>query len=210
MSRGQLAGAIGFFALFVLLAVLIRTNWTPLTHLDLRIANDLHDSVVRHRGQFPVWRDISAVLSPDVLRIASVVAAVVVFLVRREVWAPLVLAVSVLGTVALSSLTKLIVDRDRPHFTDPVAHAAGQAYPSGHALTSFVAVLALLAICPPRVRRLALAPAVLVIAAVGFSRLILGVHYLSDVVGGWLLGAAWVCLVLLLLRRLRLAARVRP
>jgi undecaprenyl-diphosphatase len=194
---------------FVLIAVLIRIDWTPLTHLDARLARDLHSVALDHPGQVTGWRDVSAVLSPTVLRIAAVVAAAVVFLIRREVWAPVVLLVSVLGTLLLSPLTKVLIDRDRPHFAHPVAHAAGQSYPSGHALTSFVMVAAVLVLCPPRTRRIALAPAVLVVAAVGFSRLILGVHYLSDVVGGWLLGAGWVCVVLLVLRRSALAARVR-
>jgi undecaprenyl-diphosphatase len=179
--------------------VLVRVDWTPLTHLDLHVAAHLHSYVLAHRGQLTVWRDISTVLSPGVLRIAAVVAAAVLFLIRREWVAPLVLGISVLGTLVLSSATKVLVDRDRPHFADPVAHAAGQSYPSGHALTSFVAVLAVLVVCPPRARRIAAAPALLVIAAVGFSRLILGVHYLSDVVGGWLLGAAWLCVLLLAL-----------
>ena len=188
-------------AAFVLIAVLIRVNWTPLTHLDQRIARDLHSVALDHPGQTTGWRYLSDVLSPTVLRIASVVAAVVLFLVRREWTVPLTLALSVLGTLLLSSATKLLINRDRPHLAHPVAHAAGQSYPSGHALTSFVTVAAILVVCPPRARRVAVGPAVLVIAAVGFSRLFLGVHYLSDVVGGWLLGAAWLCVVVLLLRR---------
>jgi undecaprenyl-diphosphatase len=201
---------VSSLALFILLAVLIRVNWTPLTHLDQHVAAHLHRYLLAHGGQLTIWRDISAVLSPGVLRIAAVVAAAVLFLVRREWDAPLVLAISVLGTLVLSSLTKVLVDRDRPHFAAPVARAAGQSYPSGHALTSFVTVVAILVVCPPGARRIAAAPAALVIAAVGFSRLILGVHYLSDVVGAWLLGVAWICVVVLVLRHSRIAARVRP
>ena len=208
-KTAELPWAIGTFALFVLIAVLIRTGGTPLTSFDLRVAHGLHRYVLAHRDQVAGWRDVSVVLSPAVLRIAAVVAAVVVFLLRREAWAALVLMVPVLGTLLLSPATKLLVDRDRPQLAHPVAHAAGQSYPSGHALTSFVAAAAVLVLCPPRARRAALAPAVLIVAAVGFSRLILGVHYLSDVVGGWLLGGAELCLVLVLLRPLRLTAGVR-
>jgi undecaprenyl-diphosphatase len=188
---------------FVVIALLVRADWTPLTHLDVRIAGDLHRNIVEHPGQLRLWLDISDVLSPTVLRIAAVVVAVLLFLRTRDGWAPLVLTVSVLGTLLLSPLTKLIVDRNRPHFADPVAHAAGQSYPSGHALTSVVAVAAALIVCSPRARRFALVPGVLAVAAVGFSRMILGVHYLSDVVGGWLLGAAWLCAVLLVPPRSR-------
>lgn len=175
-------------------------DWTPLTHLDARIADGLHRYALAHRGQLPLWRDVSALLSPGVLRIAAVVAAVVLFLLTRSWGAPLVLALSALGTALLSPVTKLLVDRDRPHFAESVASAAGQSYPSGHALASFATVVAVLVVCPPPARRFAVAPAVVVIAAVGFSRMILGVHYLSDVVGGWLLGAASLCVVLVVLR----------
>lgn len=195
--------------LFVLIAVLIRAPWTPLTHLDLRIANDLHADAVAHRGQLPLWRDVSAVFSPGVLRVAAAVVAVAWFAWRRARRGPLVLAAAAVGTMVLDPVAKVIVDRDRPHFSNPVAHAAGQSYPSGHAFTSFAVVIAVLLICTPRARRVALVPGVLVVAAVGFSRLMLGVHYLSDVVGGWLLGAALLALTVFVLDRLS-GSRVRP
>lgn len=209
MSRGQVVAAGLGFALFVVIALLIRTDWTPLTRLDARIVHDVHDEVVAHRGQLPVWRDVSTVLSPTVWRLAAVVAAAIAFLWRRAVRPALVLVVSVLGTLLLSAASKAIVDRDRPHFAHALAHASGQSYPSGHALTSFVAIAAGLTVCSPRVRRLALVPGVVIIAAVGYSRLALGVHYLSDIVGGWLLGLGWVCLVVLVVDLSSLAARVR-
>lgn len=185
----------------MILAVLIRTAWAPLTSLDRRVATDLHEIAITSPGQLRIWRDVSTVFSPGVWRVALVAAAAILALWRRAGRAALVLAVAVLGTFALSPLSKVIVDRNRPRFVHPVAHAGGQSYPSGHALTSFVAVAAIVAVCSPKLRRYVLLPGVLVVAAVGFSRLFLGVHYLSDVVGGWLLGAAWVCLVVLVLMR---------
>ena len=107
--------------------------------------------------------------------------------------------VAVVATIALSSVPKVLVDRDRPHFDDAVAHAVGQSYPSGHALTSLVTAAVLVLVCGRRARRWVAAVGGVVVAAVGLSRLVLGVHYLSDVVGGWALGAAWVCLLVLLL-----------
>jgi membrane-associated phospholipid phosphatase len=194
---GQLAWSLGCFGLFALLAVLVRVGWTPLTDLDTRIAQDLHASALHHPGQVTAWQDVSDVLSPLSLRIAALVAICVLPLWRRALRSAAVLLLVVLGGWLLEVVGKAIVDRDRPHFAHPVAHAAGQSFPSGHALTSFVVLVTAVSICPVPTRRpLAVLCAVLV-AAVGFSRLYIGVHYLSDVVGGWLLGAAWVWLVLL-------------
>lgn len=207
MSRGQLgwAAAVGLacFAAFVVLAVLIRTGWTPLVHLDRRVAADLHDNALAHPGQLRAWRDVSSVFAPNVLRIAAAVAAAILLLWKRAVRPALVLAIAVVGTYVLSSASKVIVDRNRPRFAHAIAHAAGQSYPSGHALTSFVALAAVLLVCSSRIRRYVVAPGVLIVVAVGYSRMILGVHYLSDVVGGWLLGAAWIGLVALVLRHSR-------
>lgn len=80
--------------------------------------------------------------------------------------------------------------------THPVAHAASASFPSGHAIGSLVGVGALLLVLLPYARR-STRPAwtafgVLVVLAIGFSRLGLGVHYFSDVLGGYVLGAGWL------------------
>jgi len=103
-------------------------------------------------------------------------------------------------TPALSSLlnnmVKLEVDRARPVLPDPVAHAGGLSFPSGHAQSAVVAYSVLLLVFLPALnalwRRAAVAFAVVMVAAIGFSRLALGVHYVSDVLAGYALGAAWV------------------
>jgi undecaprenyl-diphosphatase len=70
------------------------------------------------------------------------------------------------------------------------------SFPSGHAFGSIVGVGALLLVGLPLVRpgwrRPLIALGVLIVGLVGFARVGLGVHYLSDVVGGWLIGAAWL------------------
>jgi undecaprenyl-diphosphatase len=83
---------------------------------------------------------------------------------------------------------------------------AGKSFPSGHSLTSFVALGLLLIMLWSRLTpgpRAGLAAAcALVVAAVGVSRLMLGVHYPTDVLGGWLFGLGWLLAVTLLARRL--------
>lgn len=97
---------------------------------------------------------------------------------------------------AIDTVVKVVVSRDRPRFEDPIATAFGQSFPSGHAFTSTMMYGALLLVFMPafgrRLRPLLVAAYVALVAAIAFSRLALGVHYLTDVLGGIALGAAWL------------------
>jgi membrane-associated phospholipid phosphatase len=80
--------------------------------------------------------------------------------------------------------------------SDPVAHAGGNSFPSGHAQAAVVCYGVLLLVFMPALsrawRRVAVTVAVLMVLGIGFSRVALGVHYVSDVVAGYVLGAAWL------------------
>lgn len=106
------------------------------------------------------------------------------------------LAVTALGGGLLGALVKEAVGRPRPSLIDPVATAQGQSFPSGHAMSSTVVYGALLLVFLPvvarRLRPIVIGAAALLVAAIGFSRLALGVHYISDVLGGHVLGLAWL------------------
>lgn len=97
----------------------------------------------------------------------------------------------------ISTAVKVLVDRPRPELDEPITEAFGKSFPSGHAMSSTVGygtlLLAFMPFIPPRWRRRAVAGYVLLVLAIAASRLGLGVHYLSDVVGGIVLGAAWLC-----------------
>ena len=88
------------------------------------------------------------------------------------------------------------MDRARPSLVDPVATAHGKSFPSGHAMSSTF-VYGALCWCSCRwsaagYGRSSSAPTVVLVVAIGFSRLALGVHYITDVVGGFVLGLAWL------------------
>ena len=106
------------------------------------------------------------------------------------------LTVTALGGGLLGALVKEAVGRPRPSLIDPVATAQGQSFPSGHAMSSTVVYGALLLVFLPvvarRLRPVVIGGAALLVAAIGFSRLALGVHYISDVLGGHVLGLAWL------------------
>ena len=115
------------------------------------------------------------------------------YLVHRARTA-LFIVIVMLGAAVLEAVTKLAVGRDRPTFVHPVASAAGKSFPSGHALGAVLA-FGLLALLVPR--RFTVAAGVgggVAVLVVSYSRVALGVHYLSDVVSGWLLGVAWLLL----------------
>jgi undecaprenyl-diphosphatase len=190
---------VALLALWLVLLVLVVTEWGPLHRLDLRVAADLHAVAVDHPGQVTWWKWVSRVVDPDVERIAWAVGAVVLWLAKRA-RAAIFVVVVLAGAAVLEGVVKLAVARHRPVFAHAVASAVGKSFPSGHALGAVVAFGLLVLLVP---RRFALAAAVLGTAAVllvSYSRLALGVHYLTDVVGGWLLGAAWLLLADWLLR----------
>jgi undecaprenyl-diphosphatase len=88
------------------------------------------------------------------------------------------------------------VDRPRPSLVAPIATAHGKSFPSGHAMSSVVVYGSLLLVFFPVLtrawRRRCLVGVVVLMLVIGFSRLALGVHYISDVVGGYVLGLAWL------------------
>jgi undecaprenyl-diphosphatase len=112
----------------------------------------------------------------------------------------LVVAVALVTASVFTDAVKDAVARPRP--ADPLADAYGFAFPSGHALNSTVtygiaALLVWRSALPRRARFVGAAMLVMLIALIGLSRVALGVHHPSDVVAGWLAGAAIVALVAL-------------
>jgi len=114
---------------------------------------------------------------------------------------------------ALYALAKLAVHRPRPHVIPRLMHGGGwYSYPSGHSmLAPIIFGLGIIVWAAPwaspALRRAALAVAALLALGIGFSRVYVGVHYPSDVVGGLLLGTSWSALALLWWERLREATR---
>jgi membrane-associated phospholipid phosphatase len=122
------------------------------------------------------------------------------------------LAIAYCGTqliaVTLIEHAKLFFERKRPRFNGDFVLEGGFSFPSGHALGSMVAFgmlayLWMILIRWPRVRRCGVLVCIILIALIGGSRPVLGVHYLSDVLGGYTLGAAWLLLALALIEDIR-------
>lgn len=150
----------------------------------------------------PPWvhemvRDITALGSFALLGL--IVLAVCTYLVLARMRAEALLIItSVLGGTILSTLLKMGYNRPRPDLT-AMSTQFTASFPSGHAMLSAVTFLtlgALLArLAPTRALRIfSIGAAVFLTLIIGISRLYMGVHYPSDVLAGWCLGAAWALL----------------
>ena len=115
------------------------------------------------------------------------------------------LAITLVGRL-LVDLQKAGIGRLRPEDQVHLVPVTNLSFPSGHAGNTMIVFLSLaLLVTPRRFRYLAVALALFGTAAVGITRPMLGVHWPSDVVGGWAFGAAWVLMMVRLAERLRLA-----
>jgi undecaprenyl-diphosphatase len=142
---------------------------------------------------------------PTVLIGAGIVAAVWLWLAGHR-HLPWVLTAIILVGRGLSEAQKYWVARARPDLEPHLVVVKTSSFPSGHATSSmiFYTTLALVLTTGTRWRGPAVAGAILLSLLIGISRVMLGVHWPSDVIGGWSFGAAWV------LAMLGLADRVAP
>lgn len=181
--------------------------------LALRAPGDLGDPLG------PAWleeaaRDITALGSNPVLGIV-VIAAIAYLLLMKRSGAALWVFASVVGGLLLSSVLKEAFARPRP---DLVAHAAQvftPSFPSGHATLSAVTYLTLGALLASmhdsrRLKVFFLGLAIFITVAVGLTRIYLGVHYPTDVLAGWCLGAAWAAICWTVFHWLQKRGAVRP
>lgn len=168
--------------------------------LDNRIADELHEHATRPLTEF--FEAVTTLGNGIVL--AGVAAIAAYLLARRRYYAEAVLMVlAYVGAEVLSYSLKLAFRRDRPFFTDPLATVSTYSFPSGHATVSVAVYGALSLVLLRRLtgpaRLVCLAAAVLLVSLIGFSRLYLGVHFLSDVLAGFSVGLAWLALCVVVL-----------
>lgn len=175
---------------FMLLLVLAKL---PLNPLDARVARELHQYALANPDMtrlLIVWTDV---VGPFTWRVVVIAAAVWLWVrgTRRvAIWAATTIIVGGLLGFAL----KLIVSRARPSLPDPVALAPGEAFPSGHALHVTLGAGVLVLLILPRLsawgRLLTWVIAWFLVVSVAYTRVALGVHWVSDVVAGVMLGVA--------------------
>jgi membrane-associated phospholipid phosphatase len=184
-----------------LLGAGVRTDFGPQLRLDGVVSEALYAG--DHRAV--ALNDLLEVLTaPGLAWFRFVVfLPVLVLLVRRRAWwtaAWVLTAVALIGP--LNTALKHYFGRVRPDFAQGGARLESLSYPSGHSsgIATLVTVALVLAwpLMAARARHWALAAGVALVLLVGLTRMWLGVHFLSDVVGGWSLGVAWSLLTALL------------
>jgi undecaprenyl-diphosphatase len=189
--------------------------WDVVGHHGLAL-NDPHVTawVVVHRTGWltSVFRVVTWLGSAVVIIPVALIVAIF-FAWRRRRWGPLaLLTAAIAGAAASYTLIKAAVGRPRPPPSIWIGHFAGAAFPSGHAAQS-VACYATLAVIlgagrSARAKAALWTAAVLIALIVGASRIYLGAHWLTDVLGGYALGTllvAVIVIVALTLRRRRAA-----
>ncbi|MEU1010913.1 phosphatase PAP2 family protein [Streptomyces sp. NPDC005890] len=217
-TAARVAAALG--ACFLVLLVLVALRWHPLLAVDSRISRATHRWAVRDHELTHVFRVLTDwVWDPLTMRLLAGAAAVWLVWRRAAWWTALWLAVTCALAALVQQSVKAVVARPRPVWPDPVDSAHYAAFPSGHAMTATVVCGLLLWLLHRRgagraLWHTAVAAALVSVAGVGVTRVWLGVHWPSDVLGGWLGGGLLVAVAVLVYEwprnvRTRLPARRR-
>ncbi|MBB5967435.1 phosphatase PAP2 family protein [Planomonospora venezuelensis] len=189
--------AVALFSVpFVVLLVLVMSSFTPLNDFDQSMAELFYGHALSIPGYTDFLGVATEVFGPWTWRVLAVLAAVWLWVrgwPRLAVWSVVTITASGLLNLAM----KEFVDRARPILPDPVAWAPGASFPSGHAMaaatgTSMLVLLLLPLLRHRGTRLLAWAVAIAVTVFVAYSRVALGVHWVSDVVAGVALGFSTV------------------
>jgi membrane-associated phospholipid phosphatase len=209
---GTAAVAVAVYALMWLGWV---QQWGWVTAFDVSLLDAAHRFGAGRSGWVTFWTAWCNVFSPFSLRLLTL-ALVVYELIRRRLPAPGRTAAFLVLSIGLSGLVTEVAKRlaDRPRPATALVHALSTSFPSGHALGSIVALLALGVVYLPLIQRSRrpwlIATGALLVVSVGVGRVALNVHNPSDVVAGWALGYLYFLVCLPILRRPVTAAAEIP
>ena len=173
-------------------------NGAPLTLTDIKFTGWLQDH--RNRTLTTVLRVATELGSNWIAFVTAGMLGVYLLRKRRIYWL-VAIWLSVFGGMGLNALLKYAFQRPRPRFDGPILSFTGYGFPSGHTMAATVlyGVLAVFLVAQTKhlaARAMVILSAGLLIAIVGFSRIYLGAHYLSDVLGAIAEGLAWLSLCL--------------
>ena len=177
----------------------------PLTVIDRNVAQWLHERTTP--GMQTVMQLVTALASPASVACVTLITALVLW--WKRCWYRLLALILILsGGIVLAFLLKIIFHRDRPDFADSGMILSGYSFPSGHTMAAtllcgVLAVFAVITLKSWRWRVRAVLSACVMVLLVGFSRVYLGAHFLSDVLGAAAAGLAWLAFCLTAVDTLR-------
>jgi undecaprenyl-diphosphatase len=167
----------------------------PLTRFDGNVADSLNHWVHDSALAVDVLEAVSWMGRPPILWLLVGSASAYAWYSGARKITIYLLATTISGGI-LSTLVKVLVDRPRPEVDHPIVTALGKSFPSGHALSSTVCygavLLAFLPVVHRRWRTPVVVGVIVLVLSIGLSRLFLGVHFVSDVLAGHILGVAWL------------------
>lgn len=181
------------------------------------IAGDIHEAEALHFDDALLWR-MRGLASPQLdaffilmsklgyqWGVIPLDVLVVALLAWQRHWRnALFAATAFVGSAVLNLSSKQLFQRERPSLWESIAPESTFSFPSGHAMGSMtLAATVVFLAWPTRWRWPALLGAALFVPLVGLSRVHLGVHYPSDILGGWCAALVWVCGVHALMYRRR-------
>jgi undecaprenyl-diphosphatase len=160
---------------------------------DRKASDRLHEHAVAHPEFTAVLGSVTTLSDRRQIWVEGATGLLVLALLRRWRWL-CVWAIAVAGSFAGQQL-KTFVDRARPVFEDAIVRESSRSFPSSHSVGSILIFGTLLWISWqqwPRLRWLTAPALIALIVAIGFSRVYLGAHWPSDVLGGYLFGLGWL------------------
>lgn len=198
---------------FATVLVLVTSAWSVVRRMDVAAIDALNSFV---HGQPWLVKALHTVTDLGGSQTSRVLIPLAVgwLVIRRQHRLAAFVAVTGIGAWALTAGVKALVDRARPTVEVAVATVPDASFPSGHALGSTVTygvlLLVFLPVVPARLRRAVTAATVALVVAIGLTRIALGVHFPTDVIGGWSLGVVWLGVTTTALRHWRADESTSP
>jgi membrane-associated phospholipid phosphatase len=178
--------AIAFVASVAFVAIAAEVRRGTLDRLDAAI------ELAVHRLDAPLVDTVmktATLIGSNVVLVPAVVLVTLLAVRLHKRIVAIVLAIDTIAVITAYSALKVMFSRERPRLFDKIALPTDYSFPSGHSMSALgiygVIAAALIALYP-HARRATIAAAILLVAAIGFSRIYLGVHWPSDVLGGYL------------------------